>query len=125
MVNRYVKEELEAQATLGLLLIKNGSEGGNTSRSKKSLIQNLVLKEIYNLTMYPSTQTKIDLSILLNLSMKTISVWFQNERQNEKVSMTNEESLIRRSQKVEINALILCRIYKKIRCRTNHKKEYT
>ncbi|KAK6090508.1 hypothetical protein P3W45_000605 [Vairimorpha bombi] len=113
MVKKYIREELHAQATLGLLLMKNGSEGGNTLRSKKSFIQNLVLKEIFKLTMFPSSQTKIDLSILLNLSRKTINVWFQNERQSEKVSLTNTETLTKRSEKVEINALILYRIYNK------------
>lgn len=111
MVKDYNKEELYAQATLGLLLMKNGSEGGNTLRSKRSRIQNSVLKEIFRLTMFPSPQTKIDLSILLNLGRRTINVWFQNERQSEKFFLNNSEELTKRSEKVEINAIILCRIY--------------
>lgn len=110
-----IEKEIQVQAALGLCLLKNGSDGGSMSRSKKSRIQSLTLKEVFSLTMYPSSQTKVDLTILLNLKIKTINVWFQNERQSEKVSLIEEKNFSKRSQKIELNPLILYSIYCKIK----------
>ncbi|EOB13264.1 Homeobox protein HD-8 [Nosema bombycis CQ1] len=114
MNEKIVEDEKVIQAALGLvklgrneMTISSGIRG-----CKKSLFQNMVLREVFKLTMYPSPQTKIDLSILLNLSEKAIKVWFQNERQNEKLSFTSGK--YQRSQKFEISALILYRIFKKV-----------
>ncbi|WUR02790.1 homeobox domain-containing protein 2 [Vairimorpha necatrix] len=106
-----IRKEKKVQAALGLCLLKNGTEGLSINRNKKSKIQCRTLKEVFKLTAYPSSQTKIDLSIMLNLKLKTINVWFQNERQSEKIAVLDEERHSKRIVKVELNPLILYKLY--------------
>lgn len=108
-------EEKTIQAALGLVKLVRGEAviAPGIRGNKKSQFQNMVLREVFKLTMYPSPQTKIDLGILLNLSEKAIKVWFQNERQNEKLSFTANKN--QRAQRFEISALILYRIYRKVK----------
>ena len=110
MTDEILREELSVQALLGLLKLKyEGSSPPN--RNKKSALQNRVLRYVFRISMYPSLQTKIDLSILLNLSVRSISVWFQNERQGGKQVSKPFDYI--RACRCEINALILYRIYDK------------
>ena len=101
-------QELVIQAALELLKLNRiGREDDyDFIRNKKTDFQNTVLKEVFKLTMYPSAQTKTDISILLDLSVRTIQIWFQNERRIRKneVKKTNLD-------KFEVSALILWRIY--------------
>lgn len=101
-------QELVIQAALGLIKLNRvGREDDyDFIRNKKTDFQNTVLKEVFKLTMYPSAQTKNDISILLDLSVRTIQIWFQNERRIRKneVKKTNLD-------KFEVSALILWRIY--------------
>ncbi|KAF5140432.1 homeobox domain-containing protein [Vairimorpha ceranae] len=114
-MKKLIEKECQIQAALGLCLLKNGYENNNSSRCKKSRIQSLILKEVFKLTMYPSSQTKMDLSIMLNLKVKTINVWFQNERQSEKLSLIDAINFDIRSQKIELNPIILYNMYCKIK----------
>ncbi|WUR03796.1 homeobox domain-containing protein 14 [Vairimorpha necatrix] len=104
------KQELIVQAALGLIKIKKSGreEDLDLMRNKKTLFQNTVLKEVFKLNKYPSTQTKIDLGILLDLSIRTIQIWFQNERRNKKSESKDENNY-----KCEVGPVILWRIYKK------------
>ncbi|KAF9761095.1 Homeobox protein HD-11 [Nosema granulosis] len=97
----YIGEEKKLQAVLGLLKLK----GGCKNEGKKSLYQNLVLRKVFNIIKYPSQQTRKDLSFFLNLSEKSIKLWFQNERQSE-----DKYSLRNGFVGFEINPLILYRI---------------
>lgn len=110
-MNDINKQELIVQAALGLIkLNRMGKEDDfDFMRNKKTEFQNAVLKEVFILTKYPSSQTKSDLSILLDLSSRTIQIWFQNERRNKK----SENPTGNTSYKCEVGALILWRIYKK------------
>ncbi|KAF5141457.1 homeobox domain-containing protein [Vairimorpha ceranae] len=105
------KQELTVQAALGIIkLNKSGREEDvDFMRNKKTIFQNTILKEVFKLTKYPSTQTKTDLGILLDLSVRTIQIWFQNERRNKKHESIGEE----KSYKCEVGPLKLWRIYKK------------
>ena len=106
------KQELIVQAALGIIKLKKSGKEENLDlmRNKKTLFQNTVLKEVFKLNKYPSTQIKIDLGILLDLSIRTIQIWFQNERRNKKQECKEDD---RNNYKCEVGSLILWRIYKK------------
>lgn len=70
-------------AALGLLKI-------NSLRRRKSfygkkvkitLLQQSVLKTVYNITNFPSTERRNALALLLGISQRFVQVWFQNKRQ--------------------------------------------
>jgi hypothetical protein len=106
MFDDLLREELAGQAVLGLLKLRN--EGRlPPNRNKKSSLQNYVLRYVFNINMYPSQQTKLDLSVLLNLSIKAINVWFQNERQMGKFVKNNK------SVKGEVSVSLIFKIYGK------------
>lgn len=114
MIKDIDRQELTIQAALGLVkLSKDGKEDEcDFMRNKKTDFQNTVLKDVFELTMYPSSQTKIDLSIMLDLSTRTIQIWFQNERRNRKEQMAGIKPK-QNAEKFEVSALILWRIYDK------------
>lgn len=70
------------QALLGMLKIKSFSEEekGGKQRIQKSEFQKAVLKEIFDITKFPSRQTRDDLAVLLKHSSRGIQIWFQNQR---------------------------------------------
>ncbi|WUR02782.1 homeobox domain-containing protein 1 [Vairimorpha necatrix] len=118
-MNNIFEEELKIQAALGLCLLKNGFESSHTKRKQKSKIQTFTLSEVYNITMYPSYQTKIDLAFMLNLNLKTITVWFQNKRQSEKISPVNEYLYHKKAPKHDLSPILLFTIYCKARRMSN------
>jgi hypothetical protein len=75
-------EEFEMQALLGLLLMFNSGrcQAGRESRQKKTKFQKQVLQGIFQIKPYPTSQNRVDIGILLNLSPRTVGVWFQNKR---------------------------------------------
>ncbi|KAF9764295.1 Homeobox protein HD-8 [Nosema granulosis] len=119
MIQDINRQELTIQAALGLVkLSKEGKEDEcEFMRNKKTDFQNTVLKDVFDLTMYPSSQTKMDLSIMLDLSTRTIQIWFQNERRNRKEQMASNPSKIN-TEKFEVSALILWRIYEKAKMKS-------
>ncbi|EQB61992.1 homeobox domain-containing protein [Vairimorpha apis BRL 01] len=102
MTNHLTKKELEYQATLGLVRLKRTYTNyfDIMHKGRKTLFQSMVLAEVFKLTGYPSTQTKMDISLLIDLSFSTIQIWFQNERR----SRHNENEYF------EINVLTLFNI---------------
>ncbi|KZT01767.1 homeobox, partial [Laetiporus sulphureus 93-53] len=41
-----------------------------------------VLCETYNRTAFPSTEERADIARRLNMSARSVQIWFQNKRQN-------------------------------------------
>lgn len=80
-------DEIKAESILGLLKMKR-TVSNRLSRSKnykyKSQYQLRVLYRVYNVTPYPSSETRNDLGILLNMHPRSVQIWFQNTRQNSK-----------------------------------------
>lgn len=80
-------DEAEAESILGLLKMKR-TMGDKQSQSKnykyKSPYQLKVLYRVYSVTPYPSSETRNDLGILLNMHPRSVQIWFQNTRQNSK-----------------------------------------
>lgn len=52
--------------------------------SPKTQMQLSFLKNISKITSFPSTDTKYDISYILQLQYKTVSIWFQNNRQRKR-----------------------------------------
>lgn len=101
MYRKLIEEENKLQAALGLIKLKGKSRYIN----RKSPYQCIVLRKVFDIIKYPSQQTQIDLSLLLNLPEKSIKLWFQNERQMENKSNSKDEHV-----GFEINLIILYRI---------------
>lgn len=83
---------------------------------KKSPLQLNVLKELFKITQFPSTQTRNDLSLLINIPQRSIQVWFQNTRQASKKGSCD---LHRNSYEIEpedIPVFVLIAIIEKIKC---------
>ncbi|TBU08651.1 homeobox domain-containing protein [Hamiltosporidium magnivora] len=78
---KFVNEN-EAQAALGLLKMVQCDEieKEGTARSKGKF-ELEILSEYFNITAYPSYETRYDIAILLNISPKSVQIWFQNTRQ--------------------------------------------
>lgn len=73
----------EMNAALGLLkLVREGREPGHEAdmRTRKTVFQMMVLKEVFMVTQHPSTLTKMDLALMIKLPFKAVQIWFQNER---------------------------------------------
>lgn len=87
-------KEKEIQAGLGLLkLSKLNIRRDFVDISRKSSFQKAALKKIFNLTKYPTKQTRDDLALFLSLSSKSIQIWFQNERKmSRRKNETEDES---------------------------------
>lgn len=77
------KKDLEAAAVCGLLKFAEGRKKRQLlgEKVKKSQLQQTVLKKVYEITNFPSTETRNDLSILIGIPQRSIQVWFQNRRQ--------------------------------------------
>ncbi|KAM0675271.1 hypothetical protein GVAV_001096 [Gurleya vavrai] len=43
-----------------------------------------MLKEVYKITEYPSTETRYNIATILNMQPRSIQIWFQNTRQSSK-----------------------------------------
>lgn len=70
------------QALLGMLKMKSmlTEEQTNKPRMQKTDFQKAVLKEIFDITKFPSRQTREYLALLLKHSARGIQIWFQNQR---------------------------------------------
>lgn len=93
-------KEKEADAILGLMLLMSGRDSGlreNKLYKNKTKIQVKFLLAVYEITKYPSSDTRIDMSILIKIPPRKIQIWFQNRRQAEKdefyTKRKREESL--------------------------------
>ena len=96
--------ELFSDALFGLIKLKK--EGKTLpNRNKKTNGQNYELRGVFNKIKYPSTDTKKDIGTLLNLSLKSINVWFQNERQTIRCNKNN------RSRSIEVDSKLILELY--------------
>lgn len=75
-----------AEATLSLLKLKNSnSEKKNyVMLRNRGQMQVYFLQAVFDICRYPSTDTIENISILLQFSPRSIQIWFQNMRNNEK-----------------------------------------
>lgn len=91
----------EIDAAIGLLKINSmGRKKPSLGvKIKKTFLQQQVLKSVYQITSFPSTETRKELALLLGISQRSVQVWFQNKRQisrkkdnfeNEKNNIMNE-----------------------------------
>lgn len=84
-----------ADAIVGLLKIKYET---NTfyfaDKIKKTMFQRVVLSKIYNLSNFPSTETRDELAIIIGLPMRSVQIWFQNRRQQSRKSIRDHHSKI-------------------------------
>ncbi|KAL6121786.1 hypothetical protein NUSPORA_01235 [Nucleospora cyclopteri] len=62
---------------LGLLKLKRR---GTKIHQRKNFFQTKALQEMYLVTQYPDKRIKDYLSLLLNMELKVINIWFQNKR---------------------------------------------
>lgn len=91
------KKALEADAICGLLKFTGMRKKKQLvgEKVKKSQLQQNVLKQVYEITNFPSTETRNELALLLGIPQRSIQVWFQNRRQitrknKEKPGLVNE-----------------------------------
>lgn len=83
------KKDKTCEALLGLLKLKRDKTQmfvRPTVYKYKSDFQRKVLCQVYNITPYPSSLTRNDLGILLNMHPRSVQIWFQNSRQSFKES---------------------------------------
>ena len=66
-----------SDSILGFIKFRNENK---KQQSKKTFLQKKILETIYVMTQYPSRSIKEALTILLNLDLKVINIWFQNKR---------------------------------------------
>ncbi|KAI9144087.1 Homeodomain-like protein, partial [Paraphysoderma sedebokerense] len=59
----------------------------SVKRSRLTREQTSVLKRVYSLTYFPDKATKEQLSKELNIPVRTIQIWFQNQRQYHRLKM--------------------------------------
>lgn len=57
----------------------------------KNIFQTETLNRIFLINKFPSEEVKRDLGYILNLSYKTVQIWFQNKRQRCKVELGNRQ----------------------------------
>lgn len=78
----------EIDALLGLFCLKNDRMIKKQVREEgykyKSKLQIQLLERVFQITKYPSTNTRTDLAILLEISPRSVQIWFQNTRQIKK-----------------------------------------
>lgn len=77
------RKALEADAICGLLKFTGMRRKRNFvgEKIKKSQLQQNVLKKVYDITNFPSTETRNELALLLSIPQRSVQVWFQNRRQ--------------------------------------------
>ncbi|KAK1349243.1 homeobox domain-containing protein [Hamiltosporidium tvaerminnensis] len=76
--------EKEADTLISLLKLNGECEyrfGTSGIYKYKDPLQISMLKKVYSMTSYPSTDTRNSISVLLKIPQRSIQVWFQNTRQ--------------------------------------------
>lgn len=84
----------EIEAAIGLLKISSlkRRNPGFGVKVKKTNLQQAVLKSVFEITNFPSTETRNELALLLGISQRSVQVWFQNKRQISKKKHANSRS---------------------------------
>lgn len=73
----------EGEAVVGLVKLRRLSDKsylGLAGYRYKTSVQVRVLTKVFEVTRYPSQDTRQSLAVLLNMSPRTIQIWFQNTR---------------------------------------------
>lgn len=71
----------EVTAIFGLMKLNDPQYITNSTKYHKSDLQTRFLEEIYKVTNFPSTESRIDIAYLLSMPHRSVQVWFQNKRQ--------------------------------------------
>lgn len=108
MKKDFNKEVLLIQALLGIMVLKHTCIKNNKQIKRKTKIQKKFLQIIFQITKYPSINTILDISILLNLNFNSINVWFQNTRHIYKMQNLKNKKI---KNRINISPLILYNIY--------------
>lgn len=84
----------EIDAAIGLLKISSLKRRrlGIGVKVKKTNLQQTVLKTVFEITVFPSTETRNELALLLGISKRSVQVWFQNKRQISKKKDTHRSN---------------------------------
>lgn len=108
-----VQTEKELQALSGMVKLRYIDKFKRKySKFKKSAFQIKVLKSVYSITSFPSSDTRKDLAILLSIPEKCVQIWFQNARQADKKSKSQK---LEYSEIIGISIIDLIRIMKSIK----------
>ncbi|KAI5169247.1 hypothetical protein PAEPH01_0566 [Pancytospora epiphaga] len=97
------------EAMLGLLKLKRMRKSRRYNvhgYHYKNELQLQVLNDVLKLTLYPTSQTRNALGILLNLNPRSVQIWFQNARQISERSVRNESKTQRISKNIDLDTLI-------------------
>lgn len=96
MTNTDDDHKLLIEAAIGLLKLNSGVRRKRLGEKvKKTAFQQAVLRKVFEKTKFPSTDTRNNLSILLDIPTRSIQVWFQNRRQ-----------ISRRKEKKDVGGLV-------------------
>ncbi|ADM12223.1 Homeodomain-containing transcription factor [Encephalitozoon intestinalis ATCC 50506] len=93
---------MEGEAILGLIKLRRLSDKsylGLSGYKYKTRVQVYVLKQVFEITPYPPHDTRQNLAILLNMSPRTIQIWFQNSRSVSKDLKKDNSSKDQESQR--------------------------
>lgn len=113
------KPEKEMTALLGILKLRNfGRFEEQNVKFKKSTFQTKVLECIYEITCFPSSNTRKDLAILLSMPEKSVQVWFQNSRQANK--RLKALTPIQNTEVFEVTVPQILEIIKDVKIRLNY-----
>lgn len=69
------------------------NENKKRTRTNKGNYHRKVLYECFAKDQFPSTENREELSRLLGLTPRTIQIWFQNQRQKNKIRKPDEREL--------------------------------
>ncbi|XP_067951640.1 homeobox protein Hox-D3-like [Watersipora subatra] len=86
IINKYAKKAQETEA----VLLRDIIENNRNRRPYYSASQIRKLESMFRVNRYPSVNDKLHLAEALNISVKQVSVWFQNRRCKEKRKVADE-----------------------------------
>lgn len=83
MLTESDRKTFEVDAIVGILKFSSDCRRKSFvgEKVKKSQLQQNVLKKVYEITNFPSTETRCELALLLGIPQRSVQVWFQNRRQ--------------------------------------------
>ena len=105
------KKELVVDAAIGLLKFSymKRRKMYYGEKIKKNKFQQDVLNSIYEVSSFPSTETRCEIALLLGIPQRSVQVWFQNKRQLTKkrdgfkqAKMHSDDTLIKDNIESEI-----------------------
>ncbi len=116
---RFPKPEKETNALLGIMKLRNvGRFDEQNVKFKKSAFQTKVLECIYEITQFPSSNTRKDISILLSMPEKSVQVWFQNSRQANK--RLKNQPPVQNTEAFELTVAQILDIIKDVKAQLNY-----